>query len=102
MYSYMLVFREARFELPRQIAVEFDAIEASRGLRQRQGQRPVAGTDFHAMVAGGRRDGGNDAVDIVRVAQKVLTEALARPMHASRGAHARPPPRNISSATSRA
>ena len=102
MYLHMLLSREARFELPRQIAVEFDTIEATRGLRQRQGQRPVARTDFHTMVAGLRRDGGNDAADIVWIAQEVLTEAPAWPVHASRGGHARPPVRDISSAASTA
>ncbi len=60
----------------RQIAVDLDHVQALGALEQSPGQCAAAGADLDDALAGGGRDGVDDAADDLRIMQKMLAESL--------------------------
>jgi len=76
------VLEELHTQAGDQIAVELDHLQGAAGsVDQRLGQRSLAGADLDQALAGTGVDGPHDARDDARIAQEVLAEALAGPMH---------------------
>ena len=69
---------EALLQMRGQVAIDLDGIEPLGGLEQGGGHHPLARADFQQVIAGARVDGHDDALHHAVIAQKVLSEALAR------------------------
>ena len=62
------------------VAVDLDGVQRAHDAGERPRECAEAGTDFHHEVVRLRRDRGDDGGDDAFVDQKILAEALARPM----------------------
>ena len=70
--------REIGGEARGEVAVDLDRVMCPARSISRAGQRGEARADLDEVVARPRRDRGDDALDVVRVGEEVLAEALAR------------------------
>ena len=68
--------REIGGESRGEIAVDLDGVEMPGALDQRPRQRGETRTDLDQPVAGLRRDGVDDARDVVRIGEEILAKAL--------------------------
>ena len=72
--------RKALAQSRREIAIDLDRRDGAGPPDHLSGERTQTRPDLDDVVAGLRSDGGDDAPNVVRIGEEVLSEALARPM----------------------
>ena len=82
--------RELRAQARREVAVDLDRRDAPGVRDEARGDRGQPGADLDDGVARARRDGGDDARDVMRIDEEVLAEATARDVAIHRGGAVQP------------
>jgi hypothetical protein len=67
-----------------EIAIDLDDGQSVDLRQQRAGQRAETRADFDETLAALRRDRSDDAIDVMRIGQKMLAESFARPVRGYR------------------
>jgi hypothetical protein len=78
--QHQTIGRELADNARREVAVDLDDGKPAYSLEQWSSERAKAGADLDDVVVALGIDGGDDALDVVRVNQEILAKPLARDM----------------------